>query len=728
MINYRATISCLLLQLIFLSVSNVDSFSQSQSELKNIFVEAESYNLFGEYELANPLYLLLDKPDNYNIQYKIGACYLNIPGEKAKSIPYLEAAVKHSSYDANVASFREKRAPLDAYFFLAKAYMINNELDKALQTFETFKRLANEVKEKGSMKNESYIDQEITACKEAINYQKNPLVISKRNLGPKVNQGSINENPAVSFDGNSMVFTEKRGLNNAIMFSKRVDGIWQKSVEINSQLKCGEDCSSSALNKNGTFLLLYKTDNFDGNIYSSEYINGSWTPIKKLNKNINTKYYESHASISSDDKKLYFTSNRDGGFGGLDIYVSEKDASGDWGPAVNLGKEINTPFNEDNPFITKNDSLLFFSSEGHSTMGGYDIFKSRLTGGSFKSPENIGYPINTTDDDKFFQPFNNEFNGFYSMTAGYKRKDIFYITLAGRNNQLFAITGKYGLEDTITKFNEDNTIFIIDRNSGDTLDIQHPEKESGLYNFYVTPGKFRLAYTAPGYMTEHIDTSAVASDTVRSIKMRDVILSRANAANFAKLDLSNIPEVSNIDSSILIKNLRVYDVTDNDVKDTSILYYTVQVMALYNPVDISYFKYVSDIKVFYNDNDRFYRYTTGVFKVKNDAYAHKAELINKGYPNDLFIKKVLRMSGEEPVKTLTYFAIQLKASRAQVDISSTFPGLRGVKETKEVDGMYHYFYGRYTTYEEAKQAIALPQFREFSDAFIRELGSLMKNK
>ncbi|MDP4224675.1 MAG: hypothetical protein Q8868_15315, partial [Bacteroidota bacterium] len=414
--------------------------------------------------------------------------------------------------------------------------------------------------------------------------------------------------------------------------------------------------------------------------------------------------------------------------GGLDIYLSEKDASGDWGPAVNLGTEINTPFNEDNPFITKNDSLLFFSSEGHSTMGGYDIFRSRLSGGNFKSPENIGYPLNTTDDDKFFQPFNNEANGFYSMTAGYKRKDIFYITLSGKDNQLFAISGKYGLEDTIAKFNEDNTIFIIDRNSGDTLDIQHPEKESGLYNFYVTPGNFRLAYTAPGYLTEHIDTSAVSGDTARIIKMRDVMLSKANAPKYAKLDLSNIPEVTSIDSSILIRNLRVYDVTDNDVKDTSILYYTVQVMALYNPVDISYFKYVSDIKVFYNDNDRFYRYTTGVYKVKNDAYGHKAELINKGYPDDLFIKKVMKISGEEPVKTLTYFAIQLKASRAQVDIGSTFPGLKGVRETREVDNMYHYLYGRYTTYEEAKQAIALPQFRDFGDAFIREIGSLIKNK
>ena len=145
----------------------------------------------------------------------------------------------------------------------------------------------------------------------------------------------------------------------------------------------------------GTILYLYKTDNFDGNIYSAEYVNGNWTPIKKLNKNINTKFYESHAAISSDGKKLYFTSNRDGGYGGLDIYVSEKDASGDWGPAINLGNTINTPYNEDTPFITLNDSLLYFSSEGHNGMGGYDIFRSDKSEAGWNAPENLGFPVNS---------------------------------------------------------------------------------------------------------------------------------------------------------------------------------------------------------------------------------------------------------------------------------------------------------------------------------------------
>ena len=96
--------------------------------------------------------------------------------------------------------------------------------------------------------------------------------------------------------------------------------------------------------------------------------------------------------ISADGKKLYFTSNRDGGLGNLDIYVSEKDGSGDWGPAVNLGSEINTPYNEDTPFITENDSVLYFCSEGHSSMGGFDIFKSLRKGSSWETPVQYRIP------------------------------------------------------------------------------------------------------------------------------------------------------------------------------------------------------------------------------------------------------------------------------------------------------------------------------------------------
>ena len=363
MFDIRGKILRFRLLLFTLVIFTAVASAQTSQEVKEMFAQAEAYYLYGDFELANPLYLTIAAfvPDNFNILYKIGDCYLNIPDEKSKAIPFLEKAVKNSSFDANTDQLKEKRAPLDAYFSLAKAYMINNELEKALATFQTFEKLAGETKQKGGMKNAEFIKQQILACNNAIKLEASPIKLSKSKLPADFSLGSVNECPAVSFDGNTIAFTERRGVSNAIFFSKKERGKWQPPIEITAQINAGEDCSTCSLNSDGTELFLYKKDNFDGNIYSSSYSNGAWTPIKKLNKNINTKFYESHASISADGKKLYFTSNRDGGQGGLDIYVSEKDATGDWGPAVNLGAAINTPFNEDTPvYNEKRFSVVLF--------------------------------------------------------------------------------------------------------------------------------------------------------------------------------------------------------------------------------------------------------------------------------------------------------------------------------------------------------------------------------
>lgn len=621
-----------------------------------MFAQAEAYYLYGEYELANPLYLTIATfdPENFNIVYKIGDCYLNIPSEKSKSIEFLEKAVKTSSYDASSDQLKEKRAPLDAYFSLAKAYMINNEIEKALSTLHTFEKLVSDKKGKGGMKNAEFINQEIQACNNAVKLEATPIQYSSVKLPENFSLGSINDDPAVSFDGNTIAYTERRGVANAIYFSKKERGKWQPPIEITAQINAGDDCSTCSLNTDGTELFIYKDDKFDGNIYSTTYSNGSWTPIKKLNKNINTKFYEAHASISADGKKLYFSSNRDGGQGGLDIYVSDKEGSGDWGPAINLGASINTPYNEDTPFITKNDSMLYFSSEGHLSMGGYDIFKSLKQGNVFKTPQNIGYPLNTTDDDKFFQPVNNGLNAYYSMPTDYKKKEIFYLGIGvAAYKQKFEIKGTYSLSDTIVSFDKNYKIHLVNSISGDTVDVGYPNKYSGLYNFVVTPGSFKITYAGVGYLSQTIDT-VIVYDSPNLVITIDVKLQKdpnwkmepvkpvpvVEPLVYEKIDLKAIPTIANVDTTTLVRNMTVSSVTDTNIKDADILYYTVQVMALYKPVDISYFKYITDMKVLYNDLDKFYRYTTGKFTTREEATAHRAELIRKGYPEEIFIKKV----------------------------------------------------------------------------------------
>ena len=524
--------------------------AQKKSQIKAIWLEAESHYLYGEFELANPLYLILNDitPGNANIKYKIGNCYLNIFDEKPKAIPFLEEAVRNTSYSSKTGLLKEKRAPLDAYFSLGNAYRITNRLDSSLNTYRLFKTLVSETVE---MTNQEFINQQIQACNLATVLMTTPVDVLITPLKEYINQGSVNDRPVVSYDGSTMAYTERRGLESVVYVTRKDGDRWSTPVDITAEASMGTDCYTTSLNSDGTELYLFKKDNYDGNIYVTTFKNGKWSAIASLNKNINTKYYESHAAISSDGKKLYFASNRLGGLGELDLWMSERDQSGDWGVPVNLGNIVNTPYNEETPFISRDGLTLTFSSEGHGSIGGYDIFKSTSAAGVWGKPVNIGYPISTTDDDLGFQPFDDGKFGYYSILTAYKKKEI-----------------------TLVAFN-------------------YPSEEP-----------------------------------------RDTVT--------ISFDPKDLPYITLTDSSSLIMNLVIKDVRDTDEEiDPEVLYYTVQVMALYNPVDPTYFQY-ADIAVFFNRADKFYRYVTGAFDTKLKAYGEVNRLLRLGYPTDIFVKKVYR--------------------------------------------------------------------------------------
>lgn len=626
--------------------------SAQNGELRNIFKEAESHYLFGEYELANPLYLILDDymADNANIKFKIGDCFLHIPDEKTKAIPYLEDAVKKASYNARPGRYRENNAPLEAYYSLASAYKINYEFERALDTYARLKELMTDEQ---MLENADFIDQQISACHNAMEAIEKPTLFGSRNLGPDINLGSFNINPVISGDGNTLAFTESRGLENTIYFVRKENGEWGEPVNISGELGGATDVSTSSLNYDGTELYLYKQDNFDGNIYVSDFENGSWSQISKLNNNINTKYYESHASVSSDGQRLYFTSNREGGSGGLDIYVSEKDPQGNWSQAENIGPGINTSYNEDTPFISVNDSLLFFSSEGHTNIGGFDIFKARRKGDTWQSPSNMGYPLNTPDNDRFLQPVNSGKNAYYSMFSGYKKKDIFYLNIGERmSSPAYRIVGHLSLSDTTLEFNDDYRIILFSNSREDTVDIAYPNRYSGYYSFVVEPDDYSLTYEGLAYLSAK-ENVRIGENHPREEEYISVTLKPDSnyvapvqiAGIQDMLDYSKVRIIDEIDSAILVTDVRVKDVSDSDSTNSDVLYYAVQLMALHNPVDVSFFKH-AEVSVVYNDEDKFYRYLTGKFQDKDQAYRRMFQLIRLGYPDDLFVKTVYREDKE----------------------------------------------------------------------------------
>lgn len=386
------------------------SFVKDKVNYKELLLEAESYFLYEEYTEALPLYeRVLEKyPDNHYLYYKIGRCYLNIPYLRQQSLTYLQKAIKVSPLVTGKGSFNKDEVSVDAIFYLGDAYRVNNQPETAIATYEKFITQADT-----KIFDLNLAHDEILSCKRAIISEKNPVGLLEKNLGEPVNSRFSEINPVVSDDETLLVYAIYLPFYQAVYVSKKVNGVWEAPVNIIPDLKIDGDCIPVCLSGDGTELYFYRSDEFHGELYVSKLVNGSWTGVHKLNQNINTKYWESQACLSPDGKTLYFSSNRPGGYGGLDIYQSERSSGDDWGPPVNCGPMINTAYNDNSPYLTADGKRMYFSSFGHETIGGYDVFYSdRNASGTWQKAINPGYPFNTADDDLFYCPVKNGKAGY----------------------------------------------------------------------------------------------------------------------------------------------------------------------------------------------------------------------------------------------------------------------------------------------------------------------------
>lgn len=392
---------------------NISVSAQFDKNAKAVFMEADYNYLMGDYQKAQALFenLLSADPGNCNLNFLCGNCCLKLSGTGNKAIGYLEKAVLVVSPSYKNSSYKERYAPTEAYLQLARAYHINGDFNEAIYTYEIY-RDSTELKKLAEIE---FVNSQIKSCEYATQMVASPMKVKFQNVLQDAGQEYSRTNPVVSGNDSMMIFVGNNTLNKAIMMISRQNEDWSKPYKINSQLGATGNFFPVSLSYDGTELYLVQQDYFDSEVYVSRYANRRWSRVEKLNKNINTKYYETHASVSRDGRSLFFTSDRKGGYGGLDIYQSDKDPDGSWGEAINLGPVINTIYNEESPFITKHDSKLYFSSEGHQTIGGFDIFfAERDLEDVWSSPENIGYPVNTTDDDLFYNPGWNDHCGYYA--------------------------------------------------------------------------------------------------------------------------------------------------------------------------------------------------------------------------------------------------------------------------------------------------------------------------
>lgn len=395
-----------------------DGSSNDLSEALGHYLKAQEFN-----------------PYSSILNFRIGVCYLN-SNRKFNSLEHLEFAYKvNPEVDENIK------------FYLAQAYQLDGNFEEAAKYYGEFK---DQIKPNDDAQR-FFIIKKIQECRTGQEMKANPVRVWIDNLGDSVNTEYPEFAPVISADNRVLFFTARRPDSEGnkqdksgfyfedIYSSNRNYGEeWSSSVNIGQPINTESHDATVGLAPDGKSLLTYKGINSkNGDILiTREKADGTWEVPESIGDNINSEFHESSASLSFDEKTLFFVSDKPDGFGQHDIYVSYWDEeTKEWGMPENLGETINTQYEEKGVFFHPDNRTLYFSSNGHNNIGGLDIFKSvyDAESGNWSTPENIGYPINTPDDDIYFVVTGNERYAYYSSYRedGFGEKDIYQITFLG---------------------------------------------------------------------------------------------------------------------------------------------------------------------------------------------------------------------------------------------------------------------------------------------------------
>jgi len=374
----------------------------SKDQAKEMNRQAESYYDGEVYKAAILPYLRLVEydPENTEFNYNLGMSYLNSNMNKPEAYKYLAKAAD------------KKDAPKDVMFRLGQALLVAGLYDEAIDAFDRYKA------DKGTkIDSDLNLDLHLEWCENAKKLIKTPVDVEFNNPGKKVNSKYPDYAPVAMAVDTIVYFTSNRQgsmggtvdgygeIVSDVFYSTLTDTIWYRAKNLGYNVNFEGYDVSTGISSNGDKLLVYKEGNgANGDIYISNQKGKTWMKAELFDEEFDTRDYETGACISPDGKTIYFASDRKGTLGGKDIFMSYVDSTKKWSEPINLGPEVNTPYDEDRPFIWHDGKTLFFASKGHNSMGGYDIFKTSTMDKSAKwaTPENIGYPINNSDDNQYF--------------------------------------------------------------------------------------------------------------------------------------------------------------------------------------------------------------------------------------------------------------------------------------------------------------------------------------
>lgn len=512
----------ILLTFLFIIFGVSNSFSQLDKEGKKALKKARKYLYSQEFHEAKKYYLkvLEQEAEDPQILFEYGMSYFKAEVKPEESIPFLRKALELS-----------KDTISENLLILAKAYHQNDQFLNAKAFYQHFLRhyVANNKSGK-SYRNE--VAHWIEMCENGDRFNIRKTDTEVKNLSEKVNTEEKEYAPVIDPEGNIIYFTSRRkeGVGNKIHLdnlyyedvyfaTKDENGEWSEAKNINKNKEIESDGINGKrhdatvnISADGKTLFLYKNNE----IWRSEKNEkGEWEQPIRMNNNINFGMFTPSVFLTADEEELYIvTVSEEKGFGGRDIYVSTKNGDDEWSTPRNLGKTINTRYDEDAPFITDDGQTMYFSSKGHTSMGGYDIFKSeRQEDGSWGPPENMGIPINSGGHDIFFVEYKKDNKAYYASnrTGSEGYTDLYVAKFECENIPSTTVRGLalvepfgYPAEGNVTVFNKKSgeTVgtFEVDPNTGQYTMILPPDQEYYLefdLNNAKLPRAYRENFTLP---------------------------------------------------------------------------------------------------------------------------------------------------------------------------------------------------------------------------------------
>ena len=528
--------------------ASVAAPAQAQSTRKDLktgnkFFEQENYRA------AIPYFekVLAKDPNNAKALFNAGISYMSFDKEKASDYIYKAQKLK-------------PKVSKDVDYWLGRVDHLNYNFDEAIAHYQAY----NATLKKNDQRKEE-LAQLIIHSKNAKVQFGSPKDIFVKNLGPTINTQYSEHSPVISSDDKILIFTSRgdnvTGANGKVSDSKnksvaadgeyyedvfeatRIDDEnWQKPRSLSGVLNGKGHDASIQLFDNDTKMLMYRNDN-NGDIFVTDKSGGDWTAPKPLDANINSKAFESDAFITPDGLTIYFSTGKYSEDGTLDLYTATRSAVGsDWGTARSLGANINTKYDDDSPYLSKDGKTLYFSSRGHNTMGGYDIFKSEYDEGSRKwgQAQNMGYPVNTPDDDAYYRLSPDGSYAYLSSyrIGGYGEKDIYTINYIKNSN----IVGKvFSKKDSTSVIPGVELVFSGKQADNTALSFRDVTKPDGAYQVAVLSGRtYQVAVSKDGKNIETQEFPVPVSTNDSTTITKNFYIDYIDTTTFAGVPFKNI--------------------------------------------------------------------------------------------------------------------------------------------------------------------------------------------